>query len=131
VLGEGAFNRTAVLAAVRASFERYEAALVRNDVAALNGFFLHSQTTVRYGIAEQNYGFEAIAAYRRAAAAVHPGRRVLRTVISSFGEDLACVCAEFSDPSSSQLGRQTQTWVLTAEGWRIAQAHVSLSIAGR
>ena len=42
-------------------------ALVRHDVEALNGFFLDSADTVRYGLAEQNYGIEAIAAYRRAA----------------------------------------------------------------
>jgi len=76
---------------VRAVFERYEAALARNDVAALNELFLPSANTVRFGIAEQQYGFEAIAAYRRAAAPVHPQRRLLRTVISAFGSDIACV----------------------------------------
>ena len=117
----------AVISAVREAFERYEAALRRNDVVALNNFFLRAETTVRYGLAEENYGFESIAAYRRAAAPVHPQRKLLRTVISSFGEDLACVSAEFTDPSSALLGRQTQTWVLTADGWRIALAHVSRS----
>ncbi len=120
-----------MISAVRAAFERYEAALLRNDVAALNDFFLHTHMAVRYGVAEENYGFDSIAAYRRAAAPVHPGRKLLRTVINSFGEDLACVSAEFSDPSSTQLGRQTQTWILTADGWRIAMAHVSLSTAAR
>jgi Protein of unknown function (DUF3225) len=131
VIDPATCNRAAVVAAVRSAFERYEAALVANDVAALNGFFLPSDDTVRYGLAEENYGFESIAAYRRAAAAVHPERRLRRTVISTFGEDLACVCAEFTDPSNAQLGRQTQTWVRTAQGWRIALAHVSLSTAAR
>jgi uncharacterized protein (TIGR02246 family) len=118
-----------VIAEVRAVFERYEAALARNDVAVLNELFLPSATTVRYGIAEQQYGFEDIAAYRRAAAPVHPQRRLLRTVISAFGPDVACVSCEFSDPSTAHTGRQTQTWVRTVEGWRIAAAHVSLSNA--
>jgi hypothetical protein len=39
------------------------------------------------------------------------------------------VSCEFSDPSTSHTGRQTQTWVRTVEGWRIAAAHVSLSNA--
>jgi ketosteroid isomerase-like protein len=129
VLGQDSFNRAAVIAEVRAVFEQYEAALARNDVELLNAIFLHSATTVRFGIAEQDYGFEAIAAYRRTAAPVHPQRRLLHTVISSFGADLACVCCEFSDPSTTQTGRQTQTWVRTGEGWRIAAAHVSLSNA--
>ena len=131
MIDRGSFNRAAVIAAVSAAFQDYEAALRRNDVAALNGFFLNSKDTVRYGLAEENYGFEAIAAYRRSAAPVNPQRTVLRTVISSVGDDLAWVSAEFSDPASPQPGRQTQTWVRTAEGWRIAQAHVSLSTAGR
>jgi hypothetical protein len=124
-------NRPAVMAEVRAAFDAYEAALVRNDIEALNSFFLNSASSVRYGIAEQHYGFEAIGAFRRTAAAVHPQRRLLRTVISSFGAEFASVCCEFTDPSSPRTGRQTQTWVRTADGWRIAAAHVSLSSAPR
>jgi uncharacterized protein (TIGR02246 family) len=114
---------------VRAVFERYEAALARNDVAVLNELFLPSPSTVRFGIAEQQYGFEAICAYRDAAAPVHPQRRLRHTVISAFGPDMACVSCEFSDPSTPHRGRQMQTWVRTDEGWRIAAAHVSLSTA--
>jgi hypothetical protein len=124
-------DRPEVLAEVRAAFERYEAALVRNDVEALNGLFLRSASSVRFGLAEQNYGFEAIAAYRRAAAPVDPARQLLRTVVQSFGDDVACVSCEFAAPSSPHLGRQTQVWVRTEEGWRIAAAHVSLTTAGR
>ena len=116
-------------AEVRAVFERYEAALASNDVAVLNELFLPSESTVRFGIAEQQYGFEAIAAYRRSAAPVHRQRRLLRTMISAFRLDLACVSCEFSDPSTPRTGRQMQTWVRTDQGWRIAAAHVSLSNA--
>jgi hypothetical protein len=129
VLAQDSFNRAAVIAEVRAVFEQYEAALARNDIELLNAAFLHGATTVRFGIAEQDYGFEAIAAYRRTAAPVHPQRRLLHTVISSFGPDMACVSCEFSDPSTARTGRQMQTWVRTAQGWRIACAHVSLSNA--
>jgi hypothetical protein len=131
VLGPLDFDQPAVLAEVRAAFERYEAALISNDVELLNNLFLQSDNAVRFGLAEQHYGIEAIAAYRRAAARIDPGRRLLRTVISSFGTNVACVACEFVDPSSSQLGRQSQTWVRTAAGWRIAAAHVSLSNAQR
>jgi ketosteroid isomerase-like protein len=129
VLEPDSFNRAAVIAEVQAVFEQYEAALARNDVELLNASFLHSPMTVRFGIAEQDYGFEAIAAYRRTAAPVHPQRQLRQTLISTFGPDLACVSCEFSDPTSARTGRQMQTWIRTAEGWRIAAAHVSLSNA--
>jgi ketosteroid isomerase-like protein len=124
-------DSAAVVREVRAAFERYEQALMRHDVEALNGFFLPSEYSIRYGLAEQNYGIEAIAAGRRAANPVHPQRRLLRTVVTSYGADVACVSAEFTDPAVAARGRQTQTWVRTGEGWKIAVAHVSLSQAAR
>ncbi len=127
----GADDRAAVLREVRAAFEQYEQALVRHDVEAINGFFLNSAHAIRYGVAEQNYGIEAIAAYRRNAPPVHRERRLLRVELACLGEDVACVSAEFTDPGSAARGRQTQTWVRTGEGWKIAVAHVSLSQAAR
>jgi ketosteroid isomerase-like protein len=124
-------DRAAVLREVRAAFEQYEAALIRHDVAALNGFFLDSVHAIRYGLAEQNYGIEAIAAYRASSAPVHRQRRLLRVEIASLSADVACVSAEFTDPTSAQLGRQTQTWVRTEAGWKIAVAHVSLAGSAR
>ncbi len=114
---------------VRSAFEQYEQALIRHDVETLNGFFLNSEHSVRFGLTGQQYGFEAIAAARRVSVPVHPQRRLLLTLVSSFGPDLACVSAEFTDPTIVGVGRQTQTWVRTAEGWKIAVAHVSLSPA--
>jgi hypothetical protein len=128
---DGAEDRAAVVREVRAAFEQYEAALIRHDIETLNGFFLNSAQAIRYGLAEQNYGIDAIAAYRRGSLPVHRQRRLLRVEVTSLGEDVACVSAEFTDPASAGLGRQTQTWVRTAEGWKIAVAHVSLSQAAR
>ena len=127
----GADDRAAVLREVRAAFEQYEQALIRHDVEALNGFFLNSVRAIRYGLAEQNYGIDAITAYRASSLPVHPGRRLLRVEVASLGHDVACVSAEFTDPASTHLGRQTQTWVRTGDGWKIAVAHVSLSQAAR
>jgi ketosteroid isomerase-like protein len=121
----------AVVREVGAAFERYEQALRRHDVEALNAFFVPTGHSVRYGLAEQHYGIEAIAAWRRSAPPVHPRRRLLRTVISAYGPDVACVSAEFSDPDTDGIGRQTQTWVRTGAGWQIAVAHVSLAPALR
>jgi ketosteroid isomerase-like protein len=120
-----------VIAEVRQVYERYEEALLRHDVETLNAFFLVSPDTVRYGLTQQSYGFDAIAAYRRAAAPVPRQRRLLRTVISVLGRDVACVSSEFTDPVTIGTGRQTQTWLRTAQGWKIAVAHVSTSGATR
>ena len=41
-----------VVAEVKATFERYERALMSNDVATLNTLFHTNGRTIRYGIAE-------------------------------------------------------------------------------
>ena len=118
-------GRASVEAEVSAAFARYEEALIRHDVEALNHFFVVSPDTVRFGIDEQDYGFDAIAAYRRQSAPVHPQRCLRHTVIVCLGSDVACVSTEFTDPATPGLGRQSQTWVRTPTGWKIAMAHVS------
>ncbi|MGH7748973.1 MAG: oxalurate catabolism protein HpxZ [Candidatus Dormibacteria bacterium] len=115
----------AAAAEVRAQFDAYEAALLANDVEALNGFFWSSPRAVRYGIAETLYGAEAIAAYRRS---VPPGaweRELTRVEVLTFGDDMAVVAAEWRSEKQPG-GRQTQTWVRLPEGWRVVCGHVSL-----
>jgi ketosteroid isomerase-like protein len=133
---EAGTQRPDLVAEVRAVFERYEQALRTHDIEALNGFFVRSPDTVRFGLAEQNYGYEAIAAYRRGTSRVSAGRQLRHTVISTFGENVACVSTEFTDPAMMGpevicIGRQTQTWVRTLSGWKILAAHVSASKATR
>ena len=118
---------SAIVLEVAAAFERYEDALIRNDVALLNDFFLHRDDTVRFGIREQCYGYAAISAWRSTATSVAPGRQILRRVIAPLGDDVACVSTEFSDPSTPGVGRQSQTWLRTPLGWKIAAAHVSMA----
>lgn len=119
-------DRPGVVAEVTAAFVAYEAALVANDVAAMTDAFWDSPSTVRYGIADQQYGAEAIAAWRRTAAPVPPGRRLGPTLVVTFGDDVACVSTEFrNDGDDRTVGRQSQTWVRRPEGWRIVAAHVS------
>lgn len=116
----------AVAAEVAAVFAAYEAALVANDVERLTEAFWTSPLTVRYGTAECLYGSEEIEAWRRTAAPVPLGRTLQRTTIAAFGPDAACVSTEFRHPDSDGVGRQSQTWVRMAEGWRIVSAHVSV-----
>jgi len=119
-------NRPEVLAEVRAEFERYEAALTGNDVAALTGFFWNSAQALRYGATENLYGFDAIAAFRASRPARNLERKVLRSQVTTFGRDFATANLEFQRAGSASTGRQSQAWVRFPEGWRIVAAHVSL-----
>jgi hypothetical protein len=120
-------NLPDVRAEVEAAFARYEAALVSNDVAALQKLFWHSALTIRYGIAENLYGSVEIAAFRAARSPVGLARRISRTVITTYGRDFATASTLFErDTVPGKIGRQMQTWVRMPEGWRIVAAHVSL-----
>ena len=123
-------NLAPVVAEVWAAFERYEAALLANDVAVLNDFFWPSEHTVRYGLQEHGHGIDRICWQRDRLVPVHRERRLESVLVSTFGRDCAAVCAEFTAPDISGLGRQTQTWVRFAAGWKIVAAHVSAVDAG-
>ena len=116
-------DRPEVVAEVTSAFTAYEQALMDNDVAAMNAAFFGG--AVRYGLAECQYGAEAIAAWRAVAEPVPAGRSLGPTVVTTFGTDAACVSTEFRYPGGLDIGRQTQTWIRFAEGWRIVNAHVS------
>lgn len=116
-----------VRAEVEAVFAAYETALVGNDVATLEALFRDDPRTIRYGMGENLYGMEAIRAFRRGRPSVGLARRIDRTVITTYGRDLATASALFyRDNAPGRVGRQMQTWVRLAEGWRIVAAHVSL-----
>lgn len=119
-------NLPDVLAEVTAQFARYEKALVSNDVAVLDELFWKSPLTLRYGTTENLYGYDEIAAFRAARPSRGLAREVRRTVITTYGRDLATTNIEFQRIGSDRLGRQSQTWMRTAEGWRVVSAHVSL-----
>lgn len=118
-------NLPEVVAEVQAVFDRYERALVGNDVAVLTELFWHSPHTVRYGIAENLVGWDAIVAFRQARPAVDLERDLSQTVITTFGRDFATASTEYRRRQSGRRGRQSQTWVRMAEGWRVVAAHVS------
>jgi len=121
-----AVNRPDTLAAVQAVFERYEAALVGNDLDTLDALFWHADAVVRYGVGENLVGIEAIRAFRKARPSAGLARSLSNTVITTFGDDFATVMTEFHRDGSSGVGRQSQTWVRFAEGWRVVAAHVSV-----
>src|ERR1700733_11191818 len=64
-----------VLAEVTAQFKRYETALVSNDIAVLDDLFRADPRTLRYGIGENLYGYDAIMSFRAARSPVGLMRR--------------------------------------------------------
>jgi hypothetical protein len=117
-----------VLAEVTAQFARYEAALVANDVAVLDELFRNDSRTLRYGINENLYGYQEIMAFRAGRSPVGLMRKTAKTVITTYGRDTAVASTLFYRDAwgASKVGRQMQTWVRFAEGWRIVAAHVSI-----
>jgi 1-carboxybiuret hydrolase subunit AtzH-like protein len=116
-----------VLAEVTEQFARYEKALVSNDVAVLDALFRPDSRTLRYGIGENLYGYDAIMAFRAGRSPAGLMRKTAKTMISSYGRDTAVASTLFYRESApGKVGRQMQTWVRFAEGWKIVAAHVSI-----
>ena len=116
-----------VVAEVAAEFERYEKALVSNDVAALDAIFRKDPRTIRYGGGEILYGYAEIAAFRAARSPAGLARTLAKTVISTYGRDHAVASTlYYRTTMPGKVGRQMQTWVRFPEGWRVVAAHVSV-----
>ena len=119
-------NLPEVVAEVRAVFERYEAALTANDVPVLEELFLNAPETTRYGVGENLYGWDEIAAFRRARRTGPFRRQLRRTTITTYGRDFATANTEYLRDGHDRPGRETKTLLRTPAGWRIVSAHVSL-----
>jgi hypothetical protein len=116
-----------VVAEVRAAFERYEQALVTNDVRTLDEMFRNDPRTIRYGQSENLYGYKAIEAFRALRPSIGLTRTLSKTVITTFGRDFAMASTLFHrNTAPGKVGRMTQTWVRFADGWRIVVGHVSV-----
>ena len=122
-------NRAEIVAEVRDAFDRYNAALDGNDVAALNGFFWESPHTVRFGVGENLFGHAEIAGFRSGKWTPGRPRKLVRLAVTALGSDFAVTSAVFRREGGTGLSRQTQTWARVPEGWRIVADHVS-SLAG-
>ena len=119
-------NLPDVVAEVRAALDRYEDALVHNKVEVLDKLFWNSPHTLRYGATENLYGYEEIADFRAGRPLQGLMRELLRVEITTYGRDFATANCEFRREGSTRTGRQSQTWMRTAPGWRVVAAHVSL-----
>ena len=116
-----------VVAEVTAAFNRYEKALVTNDVAVLDDTFRADPRTIRYGATEILYGHDEIAAFRAARSPTGPTRTTSKTVITTYGRDFALASTLFHRATMpGKVGRQMQTWVKFPDGWHVVAAHVSV-----
>jgi hypothetical protein len=116
-------NNLQTLTELTRQFDRYQQAIIDNDVAVLNELFWNHTFTLRYGTGENLYGHAEIAAYRGARDRNSVMRVVGKSVLTSYGRDAATTNIEFT--RAGRNGRQSQTWIRMSEGWRIVAAHVS------
>ncbi|WP_305968103.1 MULTISPECIES: oxalurate catabolism protein HpxZ [unclassified Mameliella] len=119
-------NQPAALAELTAACDLYEKALMENDLEVLDGLFWDNPNTLRYGVGENLYGIEEIRAFRKGRTGGSPQREVIRREITTLGPDVGICNLQFQRVGSTRVGRQSQTWVRTEDGWRVIAAHVSL-----
>lgn len=119
-------NLPHIVAEISEVFERYEDALVNNKVDILDQLFWNSSHTIRFGVSENLYGYDRIKEFRAARSSLNLQRSILHTVITTYGTDFATTSIEFVRVSNESIGRQSQTWLRTQDGWRVVAAHVSL-----
>ena len=113
-----------VLAEIDAVFTRYEQALVTNDIDTLNDLFWNDARTLRFGVSENLYGYDAITAFRTSRVTHNLQRAILKKHLTTFGTDFATAHIEFQR-ADGEIGRQTQIWIRFPQGWKIVGAHVS------
>jgi hypothetical protein len=118
-------NDPATLTELRSAFKRYEQALMNNDIEELTNLFWHAPQTVRYGIGENLYGIDEIVAFRSRRIGGSPQRRIMREALTVYGTDFGTANVEFQRSGSDRIGRQSQSWMRTKDGWKIVSAHVS------
>ena len=118
-------NDPILLAEMTAAFAEYERALMADDISAMDALFHDAPTTNRYGVGEVLYGIEEIRAFRKGRGG-SPQRKLGRVSITVYGDAFATADAEFFRLGSERRGRQTQSWVKFADGWKVVSAHVSL-----
>lgn len=118
-------NDPSLIAEVTDAFQRYEAALMTDDIEAMDELFRQAPETIRYGVGEVLYGHHEIAEFRRGRGG-SPPRKLGRIEIATYGENFATANAEFFREGSPRRGRQSQTWVKFEDGWKVVAAHVSI-----
>ena len=117
------------LSSVTAAFHAYEAALVANDLDALDGWFWDDQRVVRFAFGEVQEGAAAVEAARRKVSRQTGPRSIERLHISTYGAigigATATVFAVFRLDETGESVHQSQTWAYLDGAWHVVAAHVS------
>ncbi|WP_426322964.1 AtzH-like domain-containing protein [Microbacterium sp. E-13] len=106
-----------------AAFERYEAAIVADDIAVLDDTFAPGPDTLRGDGAGLLVGHDAISAFRGTRGGVAP-RTIERIEYRPVGTD-AALLVSVSRYAGGGRGLQTQLWQRIDGAWRITAAHVT------
>jgi len=115
-----------IVAEVKAAYDRYNDAVNAGNIAILNSTFRDDPRTIRYGQAENLYGYKEIEGFRAAARPLDPPRTLSKTVITTYGRDYAVASTlTYRANQPGKVGRQMQTWVRFPDGWHVVAAHVS------
>ena len=118
-------NLPAPLAELNHAFDVYEDALIHNKVDILDALFWNSVHTLRYGAKENLFGYAEIKAFRAARPGINLARDIVDRHIVTFGETMGVANVTFKRTNEPRIGRQSQTWIKFADGWRVVSAHVS------
>ena len=113
-------------ARLKAAYDRSNNAVNSGTITVLNNTFWNDHRTIRYGQAENLYGYKEIEGFRAASRPLNPPRTLSKTVITTYGRDYAVASTltyRANDPG--RVGRQMQTWVRFPDGWHVVAAHVS------
>jgi hypothetical protein len=114
-----------IIAEVTSAFHAYDRALIANDIEEVNRFFWKDARTMRYGVRELLYSYDEVARFRLQRGPIDQRRSLRNIRITTFGRDFATANTEYVPHGSERIGRQSQVWVRTDHGWKIASAHVS------
>jgi len=113
-----------VPAALLDAFWQYEAALMANDLEALDRLFAPGPDTLRGDAGGILIGHDAISAFRKGRGGA-PKREIVDVIVREIDADAAIVIA-VTAPVSGGRGQQTQLWRRRDGEWKVEVAHVSL-----
>jgi hypothetical protein len=117
------------LASVTAAFHAYEAALLANDLAALDTWFWDDERVIRFAFGDVQEGAADVAAARRTVPNQTGPRSIERLHITTYGSiadgAIAVVFAVFRLDETGDLVHQSQAWRHADGAWRVVAAHVS------
>lgn len=104
------------------AFWEYEAALMSDDLRALDRLFAPGRGTLRGDASGLLVGSERISAYRAARGGA-PARTIGAVHVQRPADDAALVVAVTRNDGGG-VGQQTQLWRRGPDGWQVTAAHI-------